>query len=298
MMGRYNGDGSLLEETVWLGDLPVAVLAPGAQYFVAPDHLGAPHQITDSGGNVVWLWDHDPFGNGTPTGTFGYNLRFPGQFYDTQTGLHYNYYRDYDPAKGRYLESDPGGLAGGTNTYAYVSNRPADTVDPSGRIGVYINFGAGAFRGWGLDAGGTSVGAGAVLTYDTSGTNGFQLHTVTSVNPVDVAVGGGLGAGVSFGITNADTAADFVSIGSQGSLGLPVIGVEAGTGGNNGASNLGLNFGKSLGIGFQLGPSNTTDLTPNGLISSLIDQFPVPQTDANGLVDLGGGLKVPACLLF
>jgi RHS repeat-associated protein len=133
MMGRYNGDGSLLEETVWLGDLPVAVLAPGAQYFVAPDHLGAPHQITDSGGNVVWFWDHDPFGNGAPTGTFGYNLRFPGQFYDQQTGLHYNYYRDYDPAKGRYLESDPIGLAGGTNTYAYVGSSPVNGTDSSGK---------------------------------------------------------------------------------------------------------------------------------------------------------------------
>jgi RHS repeat-associated protein len=134
MMGRYNGDGSLLEETVWLGDLPAAVLAPGAQYFVAPDHLGAPHQITDSGGNVVWFWDHDPFGNGAPTGTFGYNLRFPGQFYDQQTGLHYNYYRDYDPAKGRYLESDPIGLFGGTNTYGYAGGYPVSLSDRTGTL--------------------------------------------------------------------------------------------------------------------------------------------------------------------
>jgi RHS repeat-associated protein len=99
---------------------------------VAPDHLGAPHQITDSGGNVVWLWDHDPFGNGTPTGSFGYNLRFPGQFYDQQTGLHYNYFRDYDPAKGRYVESDPIGLAGGTNTYGYVGSNPLGRSDRLG----------------------------------------------------------------------------------------------------------------------------------------------------------------------
>jgi RHS repeat-associated protein len=133
----------------------VAVLAPGAQYFVAPDHLGAPHQITDSGGNVVWLWDHDPFGNGTPTGTFGYNLRFPGQFYDQQTGLHYNYYRDYDPAKGRYLESDPIGLNGGINTYAYVGGNPVDYVDPDGRIILPIVTAAlGAAGG----AGGSVIG--------------------------------------------------------------------------------------------------------------------------------------------
>jgi RHS repeat-associated protein len=132
MMGLYNGNGSLIEETVWLRGMPVAVLVPGAALFVAPDYLGAPHQITDSGGNVVWFWFHDPFGNGLPTGSFNYNLRFPGQFYDQQTGLHYNYFRDYDPAKGRYLESDPVGLSGGTNTYAYVANGPTYDTDRLG----------------------------------------------------------------------------------------------------------------------------------------------------------------------
>jgi RHS repeat-associated protein len=135
MMGRYSGNGSPIEETVWLGDLPVAVLVPGAQLFVAPDHLGAPHQITAAGGAVVWLWDHDPFGNGLPTGSFGYNLRFPGQFYDQQTGLHYNYFRDYDPAKGRYVESDPIGLAGGISTYGYAGGNPGSIIDA---LGLYL----------------------------------------------------------------------------------------------------------------------------------------------------------------
>ena len=76
------------------------------------------------------LWDHDPFGNGLPTGRLTYNLRFPGQYYDQNAKLHYNYFRDYDPAKGRYIESDPIGLAGGVNTYGYVGQNPVQWTDP------------------------------------------------------------------------------------------------------------------------------------------------------------------------
>jgi RHS repeat-associated protein len=58
-------------------------------------------------GAVVWQWNHDLFGNGDPLGAFTYDLRFPGQFYDQSIKLHYNYFRDYDPRLGRYIESDP-----------------------------------------------------------------------------------------------------------------------------------------------------------------------------------------------
>jgi len=134
LTGSYNGDGSVLAETVWLDDLPVAVLEPYAgSLYIAPDHLGAPHQITNASVNVVWYWDHDPFGNGLPTGSFTYALRFPGQFYDQNAKLHYNYYRDYDPNTGRYIESDPIGLRGGINTYAYVGGNPINWVDAKGR---------------------------------------------------------------------------------------------------------------------------------------------------------------------
>jgi len=123
-MGRYTPTGGLVDETVWLGDLPVAVLTPAGQYYIAPDHLGAPHQITDSGKNTIWYWDDDPWCNGAATGN--YPLRFPGQFNDSQTGTNYNYFRDYDPNSGRYFESDPIGISGGTNTYDYVEGKPAD----------------------------------------------------------------------------------------------------------------------------------------------------------------------------
>ncbi|QGM47659.1 RHS repeat-associated core domain-containing protein [Methylocystis heyeri] len=77
----------------------------------------------------------DAFGNGTPrnpTGAVGFNLRFPGQFADGETGLNYNYFRDYDPTTGGHIESDPISLAGGINTYAYVGGNPVSAIDPFG----------------------------------------------------------------------------------------------------------------------------------------------------------------------
>jgi RHS repeat-associated protein len=109
------------------------VLVPGGvTYYVAPDQLGAPHQIADVGVNMVWHWDHDAFGKGAPSGSLTYNLRFPGQYYDQETGLHYNGFRDYDPSTGRYVQSDPIGLASGVNTYTYVGGNPLLRVDPTG----------------------------------------------------------------------------------------------------------------------------------------------------------------------
>jgi RHS repeat-associated protein len=90
----------------------------------------------------VWRWDQaEPFGatppNEDPDGdgiAFDLPLRLPGQYYDRESGLHYNYFRDYDPSVGRYVRSDPIGLNGGLNTYAYVESSPLAGVDPTGLI--------------------------------------------------------------------------------------------------------------------------------------------------------------------
>jgi RHS repeat-associated protein len=140
LVGEYDGTGRAIEETVWLGNLPIAVLVPGkTPYYIAPDQLGAPHQIASATRATVWHWDHDPFGNGAPAGSLAYNPRFPGQYFDSETGLHYNGFRDYDPSTGRYIQSDPIGLNGGVNTYFYANVDPLRTIDPDG-MDAWTNF--------------------------------------------------------------------------------------------------------------------------------------------------------------
>jgi RHS repeat-associated protein len=130
ILGEYNGTGQAIQETIYLGSLPVGVLQAGTVYFVNPDHLGAPRTLTDSASAPAWTWDRAPFGNNQPTGSLTYNLRFPGQYYDAETGLHHNGFRDYDPTTGRYIESDPIGLVGGINTYSYVNGNPVNFIGP------------------------------------------------------------------------------------------------------------------------------------------------------------------------
>ena len=125
--------------------MPVAVLKPAASgggvdiFYIWADHLGTPRLITDAANNSRWEWPgSDPFGNNTPNenpaglGVFAYNLRFPGQYFDPETGLSYNYFRDYDPKLGRYVQSDPIGLNGGLNTYGYVAGNPLSVKDAFG----------------------------------------------------------------------------------------------------------------------------------------------------------------------
>ena len=109
-------------------------------YAVHTDHLNTPRAVLNQSQVAVWKWEPaDPFGNNPPnqdpdgdTITFEFPLRLPGQYFDTETNLHYNYYRDYDPSIGRYVESDPIGLDAGINTYAYVENNPLGFADPLG----------------------------------------------------------------------------------------------------------------------------------------------------------------------
>ncbi|WP_373085466.1 RHS repeat-associated core domain-containing protein [Sneathiella sp.] len=89
--------------------------------------------MTDADRSVVWDASFLPFGEeDSLIGSAANDNRFPGQRLEAETGLHYNYFRDYDPTTGRYLQSDPIGLAGGINTYGYVSGNPVNYTDPRG----------------------------------------------------------------------------------------------------------------------------------------------------------------------
>ena len=108
-------------------------------WYVHNDALGTPQALTDETGTVVWTAQYDPFGKATVNedsdndgNRVTLNVRFPGQYYDQETGLHYNYFRYYDPKLGRYITSDPIGLDGGLNTYGYALGNPIRYVDPDG----------------------------------------------------------------------------------------------------------------------------------------------------------------------
>lgn len=152
----------VLREYIWLGDIPVGVIAGSTPtqavasdnaatlYYVHTDHLNTPRLITDAAGAQRWSWDMltaEPFGasapNEAPQGQaqaqqFSFNLRFPGQYFDKETATVYNHHRSYNPETGRYLQSDPIGLAGGLNTYAYVGGNPLSYTDPKGLNPVAI----------------------------------------------------------------------------------------------------------------------------------------------------------------
>ena len=118
---------------------PLQVEDANGVYQAITDHLGTPQQLTNDAGEVVWDASYEPYGkalaSNDPDGdgvSIEQNMRFPGQHLDQETGLHYNYFRYYDPETGRYITSDPIGLAGGLNTYAYVSGNPISFFDPFG----------------------------------------------------------------------------------------------------------------------------------------------------------------------
>jgi RHS repeat-associated protein len=180
LWGEYDATGAMIQETVWLDDIPVATLRPNGTgtdvFYVHPDHLGSPRAATRPSDNqFTWKWDNtEPFGNSTPDqnpgglGMFVYNLRFPGQYFDVETGKSYNHFRHYDSAIGRYVESDPLGLNAGLNTFAYVRGSPLSYVDEKGlcRVkGVWSKeptFGVSSVNFKGISAGLELTGLGTL----------------------------------------------------------------------------------------------------------------------------------------
>jgi RHS repeat-associated protein len=144
----YDEGGRLLSEAsgvtsrdyVWLGSVPVGVVdrtdTIASVTFVHADGLGSPRAVTNAAGSVMWQWAYpgNPFGEKVPVSAGGYtvNTRFPGQYFDAESGLLHNGYRDYEPATGRYLQSDPIGLIGGASTYGYVNGSPLRRTDAAG----------------------------------------------------------------------------------------------------------------------------------------------------------------------
>jgi len=136
------------------------------------------------------------------------NFRFPRQYYDQETGLHYNYFRDYNPGIGRYIEPDPIGLMGGINVYAYCMNDPINMADPSGQVGIpgiIIGAASGGLAGFvaGAQAGNIWAGVvggagGALIGGFVGGVGGFAFSP--EVGAIVGGIAGGLIGGASGGV--------------------------------------------------------------------------------------------------
>ncbi len=184
LLAELDANGQTQVEYIWLENQPLAVIHANTSnadiYYIHNNHLNTPQVISDAQGDSVWQADYSPFGQASvsASSTITFNLRFPGQYFDAETGLHYNYYRIYDPATGRYIQSDPIGLEGGLNTYEYVGGNPNTRYDPDGRAWVQV--------------GGSLIG-GFVGAYNAS----QQCNATTK----SIAIGFGIGVSVGFAST-------------------------------------------------------------------------------------------------
>ncbi len=132
LLSVSDGNYVTLREYIYWGNQQVAFMNNGGTvYYIHSDHLNTPQVITNQSQQVVWMGNYEPFGKLTANATNSIEIfsRFPGQYVDPETNLYYNYFRDYDPSIGRYIESDPIGLEGGINTYAYVEGNPLNKSD-------------------------------------------------------------------------------------------------------------------------------------------------------------------------
>jgi RHS repeat-associated protein len=199
-IAEYNEtSGGLIREYVWNGWDPVAVIEGGVISFVRADHIGRPVFATNAAGVKVWTATYQPFGGvHVSTGTPPPN-RFPGQWFQSESGLHQNWMRDYDPTTGRYLQADPLGLIDGASVYGYVRQSPMMYTDPTGEC-PWCVFGAIVALGMLYD----------YLSDDCYTWMDFWYSLASNINPLDCrkvpvlcmirkGVGGGRGSGGSAG---------------------------------------------------------------------------------------------------
>lgn len=277
LIGEYSSAGTTVEETVWLGDMPISVFKGNSIYYVHSDQLNTPRQLDDSNKAPVWVWDTLTFGATAPnekpgsglgsTG-FNYNLRFPGQYYDTESGLIQNGFRDYSPERGgRYIESDPIGLLGGLNTYAYVGGNPISFIDPTG-LAVTINI-----SGRTLSSTGNSVAGTISVTSDLT-TQSFSGYTMENSRAGDNGDKGPIPAGSYPATVRDDHSPNRVEL--QGVPGYQNIQIHNGS------------YPKNFKGCFGAGDSQSTDFL-GGTVNSMGQINSIIQADGSGNITVNVG---------
>ena len=254
LVGESLSDGTVTSEYIYMGESRLARVDSinNVIYFDCNDHLGTPQVITDENGVGVWKATYKPFGEAQVDSSLNMvnNFRLPGQYFDEETGLQYNYFRDYHPGIGRYVEPDPIGLEGGINLYAYCFNDPVNLVDPSGQFGVpgivigaasgaLAGFGAGMQSGklWAGIVGGT---AGGII----GGAIGFAFPPASSVvggmigGAVAGASGGAVGGMVGKRLSDPDASNKEMFIATAKGAGIGLL--TGGTAGGLGTAALGV----------------------------------------------------------
>lgn len=202
----YDEDSRLLSESagttsrdyVWVDGMLVGIVdhtgSTTAINFVHADGLGSPRAVTSSTGTVLWQWAYagNPFGERAPVSAAGYtlNLRFPGQYFDAESGLNYNLNRDYEPATGRYIQSDPIGLHGGPSTYGYAGGNSLRGFDPYG-----LSYAQSYATGGAAIGGMIGLVCGSAATVGTAGVNGPLIPVETYAASL---IGGAIGYGAGW----------------------------------------------------------------------------------------------------
>jgi len=223
-----------------------ATVSVEAVYWHHNDHLGTPQAMTDSTGKVVWTMSQTPFGiatvNEDPDGDgikVTNNFRFPGQYFDAETGVNYNYFRTYVPAFGRYTQHDPIGLNGGPNPFGYVGGNPVLYIDQKGLFEESCSCPGGKWSSASkLALSGFFGGGGTISKTYYSCKSNTTICSATSVcfgGGAIAAAGVGFDAGEVRGVTNSDQFKGYSS-GLYVTAGPVSVFETGGSGGNTGVS--------------------------------------------------------------